>query len=85
MGRRINARIDEDLAHKLDQLVDVTKQKVTEVVKAALEMYYQAVVDKELSSAELLRSSGFIGCGEDSPDLSENYKDELSESLVVKV
>ena len=84
MGRRINARIDEDLAQKVDHLASVTNQKVTEVVKAALELYYRSVVE-EVHAADLLRASGFIGCGSASEGLSERYKEGLSESMGAKV
>jgi hypothetical protein len=44
-----------------------------------------AAVRRRLPSpAEVLKASGFVGCGEAAPDLSEHYKEEVRRRVAAK-
>ena len=78
MTKRINARLDDDLARKVEALCKRTGQSTTEIVKASLESYYIAATKKENAAALL---SDLVGCAGGPADLSENYKRHLTRSL----
>ncbi|HVZ72441.1 MAG TPA: ribbon-helix-helix protein, CopG family [Polyangia bacterium] len=78
MTFRINARLDPDLARKVEAIRKKTGRSTTEIVKASLESYYVAVA-KAARPAELL--ADFIGCAAGPADLSRTYKAELTKSL----
>ena len=80
MTRRINARLDEELAQKLDQLGKLTGKSATEIIKAALEAYCARSSLDEHGAMTVLRASGFIGCASGDPDLSTRYKEQLTAS-----
>lgn len=84
MTARLNARIDEELAAKLEHLRRRTNKSTTEIVRASIELYYERFRGAEQSSGQILRETGFVGCGEDEPDLSEAYKTRLGETLSSK-
>ena len=81
MTRRINARLDPDLARKIETLRRQTGQSMTEIVKASLESYYVEVTGAR-RPAELLAE--LIGSGVGPRDLSVTYKSELTRSLSKK-
>jgi len=81
MTHRINARIGEDLAAKIEHLRRHTNQSVTEIVRASVELYYERFRDKGQGAARILEDSGFVACGDDSEDLSAHYKQRLHDSL----
>lgn len=81
---RLNARIDDELAAKLESIRNLTKQSTTEVVREALEHYHRMLTQKPALAYQLLDGSGFIGCGEAEPELSTQYKELLAESLRAK-
>jgi len=78
MTWRINARLDADLARKVEALRKRTGKSTTEIVKASLESYYVSVT-REANPAALL--ADLTGCAEGPRDLSESYKSELTSSL----
>ena len=80
---RINARLDEDSARKLEFLLRRTDATVTEVVKEAIDRYYQSI-HAEPEPFKVFAEAGFIGCMDGPPDLSTNYKDLLTEGLLDK-
>lgn len=81
---RINARLDEVRTRKLQYLRNVMQTGISEVVKQAIDLCYDKVKETHPSPAQLLQSTGFVGCGEASPHLSEAYKGELKEILKQK-
>jgi hypothetical protein len=81
MTERINARLDEDLAHKLDYLRKRTGATTSEVLRASLEAYYDQVTGSD-EPAKLL--SAFIGCAEGPRNLSTTYKQDFARSLGAK-
>lgn len=74
---RINARLDEVHSKKLEYLQDATQGGVSDVIKQAIDLFYQKVRAERSNASAMLRRAGFIGCGEASADLSETYKEEL--------
>lgn len=81
---RISARLDEDHARKLSSLASATHQGTTEILKAAIDVYYQQIVASRPRPAEILQAAGFVGCADGLPNLSETYKEELLPSLAAK-
>ncbi len=81
---RINARLDEDHSEKLTYLARTTGASITEIIKRAIDTYFEQCGNSVGNAAEILTASGFVGCGEEAPALSEHYKDELKRSLATK-
>lgn len=81
---RINARLDESRSRKLTYLARATNQATTEIVKRAIDLYFEKETANRRSPAEVLYSVGFVGSGEASPDLSSDYKRELQAVLAEK-
>ncbi len=81
---RVNARLDQDRSQKLAALVQMTELKVSEIVKRAIDVYYDEIKGTRSSPAEVLTASGFVGFAKADPNLSETYKDRLTESLAAK-
>ncbi len=79
MTERLNARIDGELARKVKYLRERTGRSTTEIVKASIEAYYQA-----LSAEPEQLLSDFIACGRGPKDLSATYKSSLAASLEKK-
>jgi hypothetical protein len=81
---KISARLDAERSRKLDVLMRTTHLGVSEVIKMALDLYYDQSRAGRRPAAEILRATGFVASGEAAPDLSETYKDELTRSLADK-
>ena len=82
---RINARLDDSRARKIVYLTSSTKLSVSEIVKRAIDLYYERVQREASKGAQLLESGGFVGCAEGPSDLSESYKEELFGALEAKL
>lgn len=76
---RINARLDHEYELKLNYLQQQTDQSVTEVIKAALDVY-DATVSKA-KPFNILMNNGLIGCGNAEPDFARHCKDKFTENL----
>jgi predicted transcriptional regulator len=84
MSTRINARLDRELAKKLQRAQATTHKSVTEIVSESLEQYCDVLIASDsgrLTPYQRMADAGFIGCAEGSADLSTTYKSELAESL----
>lgn len=81
---RINARLDESRSRKLEYLARATRQGTTEIVKQAIDVYYEQMTTRRGKPAEILAAVGFVGCGEASPDLATDYKAELRDVLAAR-
>lgn len=81
---RINARLDRDVAKKLEDLMRAEGRSVTDIIRAAIAHYHEARYGASAEPAVALKRSGFIGCGEGEPNLSRDYKRVLSKSLARK-
>lgn len=81
---RINARVGQEYIDKLEVLKSQQQCSVTQVLKQAIDDYYDAYVSAAQSQSRAILNGGFIACGEGDEDLSESYKGYLSESLKEK-
>jgi hypothetical protein len=79
MTERLNARIDRELARKVKYLRERTGRSTTEIVKASIEAYYDAL---SAEPAQLL--ADFVACARGPKDLSTTYKNALTASLEKK-
>jgi hypothetical protein len=81
MTKRINARLEPELARKVEALCKRTGQSTTDIVKASLESYYVKVAGDGSAAARL---ADFVACATGPKTLSENYKRDLTRSLLRK-
>ena len=81
---RLNARLDPELERKLSYLCRRTGLATSDVVRASIERYYDAVCTEGADARAILEGTGFIGSGSGPEDLSERYKEHLAESLATK-
>lgn len=78
---RINARLDEEMQRKITYILDRIPISQSELVKNAINLYYESVRKENQPSVKILLESGFIGGGQGPADLSESYKDHLIQQL----
>jgi hypothetical protein len=78
---RLNARLTDELARKLEALERATGQSTSDVVRSALERYFDEVCGPARSAKNAILGSGLVGCGEAEADLSATYKVRLHEAL----
>jgi len=81
---RISARLDDRSAQKLSYIIRTTQASITDAITEAIDHYYQEVQQKYPPPEEVLTRSGFIGCVDGAPDLSERYKERWREGLEAK-
>ncbi len=67
----INTYLDQDCFHKLEELTETTHASISDVLKQAIDFYYEQVKPPQPHAAEMLLHSGFVGCGEAEPTWSE--------------
>ncbi|MDR2013463.1 MAG: ribbon-helix-helix protein, CopG family [Rhodanobacter sp.] len=78
---RINARLTGTDARHFRELQKREGLSASDLLRDALRAYHSERLRPRAQVAKLLKASGFIGGGEGPADLSERYKDYLSESL----
>jgi Arc/MetJ-type ribon-helix-helix transcriptional regulator len=78
---RLHARLPEELSRKLEALKRATGQSTSDVVRAALERYFNEICGRGRSARDAILGSGLVGCGEAETDLSTTYKSRLHEGL----
>jgi hypothetical protein len=78
---RINARLDDDHARKLEFLPLRTGARTSDIIKDAIDLYYREMKQPASDAARVLRDTDFIGCGEAESDLSTHYKEVYFEVL----
>ena len=85
MSSRLNARVDDELARKLEELSRATGRSASSIIKAALEAYIESARQSgEVRPKLALERAGFIGCANGAADLSQSYKQSLAESVSSK-
>ncbi|MEH2302646.1 MAG: CopG family transcriptional regulator [Nostoc sp.] len=52
---QINARLDEEYADKLAYIQQQTNQSITDVIKSALELYYQQLQQEQKNALSMLK------------------------------
>ena len=79
---RLNARLSPDLDAKMELLKHRTKKTVTEIIRDAIEMYYQHTQEAGgAMGGTAFERSGFIGCANGEKNLSTDYKALLTDQL----
>jgi hypothetical protein len=81
---RVQAQLDDQRLQKVRYLAETTHASISEVIRQAIDLYYSRMNTDQPNPAEILIKSGFIGCGEASPELSTTYKSELTQLLAKK-
>jgi hypothetical protein len=81
---RVNARLDDIQAGKLAYLAETTGLSTSDVMREAVDRFYMQVKQEKGSKRPILES--LIGKARDGlpADLSSNYKQYLTESLMKK-
>ena len=80
---QINAQLDTECLQKLDLMAKTAHTSESEIIRQALDFYFKTKFTQGRTPTTL-KDSSFVGCGEADPDLSENYKAELTAGLEVK-
>jgi Arc/MetJ-type ribon-helix-helix transcriptional regulator len=78
---RINARLDEEDAEKLASVAKSEGKSVSEVVRAAIQSYYEQARAARAAATGLLERNGFVGCASGESNLSTTYKERLGDGL----
>ena len=68
----IATKIDSEQAQKLAFIQEKTQQNLDEILRVALEDYYEKVLNNSSNHLEKFSKIGFVGCLEAEPDLAEN-------------
>jgi len=77
----INAQLEPEYINKLEALKHQEHLSTTEIIKNALAYYYEMKNQNNNTKIQQLLNSDFIACGEAPEDLSEHYKEYLSDSM----
>jgi hypothetical protein len=81
-GARVNnARLTDELTRELVAHERTTGQSRSEIVRAALERYFDDARPSARSASDAIDASGLVGCGEAETDLSATHKSRLRESM----
>lgn len=78
---RINARLTGDDAKRFVELQKREGLSASDLLREALREYHAAHSRSRAAASKLFAASGFIGGGEGPDDLSERYKDYLTEAF----
>jgi len=81
---RINARVEQEYLEKLEILKNQKHSSITQILKFAIDAYYDAHITQAQNQRQALLNGGFIACCEGDEGLSESYKKELSDALAAK-
>ena len=82
---QITTQIDHETTDKLTYIQQQTNQQLPEILRAAINDYYQKLKQKKQKTPfQLLEESGFIGCCSVESVLSVNYKQVLATELEAK-
>ncbi len=76
---RINARLTDELTRERMALEQTTGQSRSEIVRTALERYFDDARPSGGSAGDAIHAAGLVGCGE--AELSGSDKSLLHESL----
>lgn len=79
MSTRISAHLDDITRKKLECLQAKTHKSVAELIAEALDLYVQQ--NREHTNVNNQALLDLAGCFEGPPELSQNYRDEISEIL----
>lgn len=78
---RINARIGDELARRVELVRRRKRRSVSQVVQESLVRYCDQELGEGSEPLAVLKSAGFIACANARAELSSDYKRELTRSL----
>ncbi len=82
---RVNARLDDSYQSKIDYLADVRHLTVSDVVREAIDHYFEAVRAEQVRRLRGLDSFVGMAASHDAPaDLSSHYKRYVGEIIEAK-
>lgn len=82
---RVNARLEDSYQAKIDYIVETRHSTVSDVVREAIDYYYEAVRAEQVRRVRGL--DAIVGMGESAnapADLSTNYKKYIGEIIEAK-
>ncbi|MDY6804877.1 MAG: hypothetical protein SXA11_13860 [Cyanobacteriota bacterium] len=77
----IATKIDEEQAQKLAFIQEKTQQNLDDILRVALEDYYEKVLNNSSDRLEKFSQIGFVGCIEAEADLAENCEAILMKEI----
>lgn len=81
---QVNTELTEAEVSKIAFIQQQTQQDIGEILKAAIDLYYQNLQASQTSPLQILEETGVIGCCSVENDLSTTYKSVLAEELEKK-
>ncbi|MBK8972670.1 MAG: hypothetical protein IPM37_15560 [Hahellaceae bacterium] len=81
MAMRINARLDDDTARKMQVLIEHSSGSQTDIIKLAINLAYDQFEAQSHEGLTSLLDSPFLGSFSADPHLSECYKHLINEAL----
>jgi hypothetical protein len=77
----ITAQVNEEDVNKIAFIQEKTQQDISEILKLAIDLYYERLQEHLKTPLQILEESGFIDCCSVESDLSTTYKSVLTNSL----
>jgi hypothetical protein len=77
----IKAQVTDAEAEKIAFIQQQTHKDISEILKLAIDLYYNHIQEPLDPSLQILEESGFIGCCSVESDLSTTYKSVLATQL----
>ena len=81
----IQAQLTEVEAQKVFFIQEQTQQDLIEILKKAIDLYYQILQIPEKTPLQILEESGFIGCCSVESELSTSYKSVSLMTAIVDI
>jgi hypothetical protein len=70
----LTIQLDETSANQLSYIQQQINQTTPEIIRQAIDLYYNQLQQHPTDPLSVLKTSGFIGCGKADPNLSKDYK-----------
>lgn len=77
----ITAQVTAEEAHKIAFIQEKTQQDISEILKMAIDLYYERLQIPPKTPLQILEESGFIDSCAIETNLSTTYKSVLTDSL----
>ena len=75
---QINTKLTEAEANKIAFIQQQTQQDIGEILRSAIDIYYQNLQASQKTPLQILEETGFIGCCSVEKNLSTTYKTVLA-------
>lgn len=77
----MNARLDPEMERKVAYLRRRTGLDTSDILRASIGHYYDAVRTGGVKARDILEASGFVASGSGPADLSERYKEHAARAV----